>query len=126
MDNKVNDLCYAVKFENHKKNKIIFLLSKTFLFFIIGKVFFMSPKNSIASAFFLPRQILKNIDMPRQKPWHLLTAKVNFERCSYFLKALILETSFFLKSCKFFKSCCLSFSADEFEQLLLFSLCKPL
>ena len=33
VDNKVNDLRYAVKFENHVKNKNIFLLSKTFLFF---------------------------------------------------------------------------------------------
>ena len=44
MDNKVNDLHYAVNFESHVKTKIIFLLSKTFffinqLFFILGKVF---------------------------------------------------------------------------------------
>ena len=85
MDNKVNDLCYAVKFENHIKNKKN-LLSKTFLFwktnffFICGNIFLMSPKNSIASAFFLPRQILKNIDMPRQKPQQS-TAKANSECC---------------------------------------------
>ena len=35
----------------------------------------MSPKNSIASAFFLPTQILKNINMPR----HLPTAQANSE-----------------------------------------------
>ena len=28
--------------------------------------FFKIPKDLITSAFFLPRQILKNIDMPRQ------------------------------------------------------------
>ena len=94
MDNKVNDLRYAVKFENHVKNKKlfikqtnVFLLSKTFLslktiFFNSWKsVFFMSPKNSIASAFFLLRQILKNIDMPRLKPWYLPTAEANSKRC---------------------------------------------
>ena len=70
------------------KTKIIFLLSKTFLFFkinfffVLGEVFFMSPKNSIDSAFFLQRQILKNINMPRQKPRHLPTAEANSERCS--------------------------------------------
>ena len=79
MDNKVNDLRYAVKFENHVKNKNIFLLSKTFLFFLNQSLFILG-KVLTASAFFLPRQILKNIDMPRQKPWHLLTAEVNSER----------------------------------------------
>ena len=64
MDNKAKDLHYAVRFENHVKNKNnCFLLTKSFffkpLFFIIlGKVFFMSPKNLIASALFLQRQIL--------------------------------------------------------------------
>ena len=43
------------------KTKITFLLSEVFLF--LGKVLKIS-KNSISSAFFLPRQILKNIDMP--------------------------------------------------------------
>ena len=50
---------------------------------LLEKYFFKISKNSIASAFFfLPRQILKNIDMPWQKPWHLPTAKANFERCT--------------------------------------------
>ena len=67
------------------KTKIVFLLSTTFLFFkpiffILGKVFFLSLKNSIASAIFLPRQILKNIVMPQQKAQQLLTAKANSER----------------------------------------------
>ena len=59
MDNKANDLRYAVRFENHVKNKNnCFLISKKLLFFILGKVFFMSPKNLIASALLLQRQIL--------------------------------------------------------------------
>ena len=32
--------------------------------------------------FFLPRQILKKLDMPQQNPQHLLTAEVNFEHCT--------------------------------------------
>ena len=57
------------------KTKITFLLSETLLFFLEQKYilfsetyFFKNPKNLITSAFFLARQILKNIDMPRQKP----------------------------------------------------------
>ena len=42
--------------------------------------FFKIPKNLIASAFFLLRQMLKIIGMPWQKPQHLLTAKANFEQ----------------------------------------------
>ena len=63
------------------KDKNNFLLSGTsmFIYFILGDIFFKIPKNLIASAFFLPRQILKNIDMPQQKPQYLPTAKGNFE-----------------------------------------------
>ena len=57
------------------KTKIIFLLSETLLFFLEQKsilfsetYFFEIPKNLITSAIFLLMQILKNIDMPRQKP----------------------------------------------------------
>ena len=86
MDNKVNDLCYVVKFENHIKNKRFIKQNISFLenqfFFICGNIFLMSPKNSIASAFFLPRQILKNIDMPRQKPQQS-TAEANSECCMW-------------------------------------------
>ena len=86
MDNKVNDLCYAVKFENHIKNKRFIKQNISFLenqfFFICGNIFLMSPKNSIASAFFLPRQILKSIDMPRQKPQQS-TAEANSECCMW-------------------------------------------
>ena len=86
--NTVNDLHYEIKCENCVKDKNNFLLNKTFLFFfkqkniflILETYFFKIPKNLIASAFFLPRQILKNIDMPRQKPQHLSTAKANFKR----------------------------------------------
>ena len=46
----------------------------------------MSPKNLVASAFSLPRQILKNIDIPWQKPWHLPTAKANSECCNIYTK----------------------------------------
>ena len=58
MDNKVSDLRYAVKFENHVKNKNNFFIKRNIsfflnqIFFILGKAFFMSPKNSIDSAFF--------------------------------------------------------------------------
>ena len=39
--------------------------------------------HSIVSAFFfLPRQILKKLDMPQQNPQHLLTAEVNFKHCT--------------------------------------------
>ena len=82
---KVSDLRYAVKFENRVKNKNNFFMKQNiffknhfFFFLILGKVFFMSPKNSIDSAFFLPKQILKNINMPR----HLPTAQANSEGCS--------------------------------------------
>ena len=67
--------------------KKTFLLSGTFLFFLKQKYilfletyFFKISKNLITLALWLPRQILKNIDLPQQKPQHLLTAKVNFER----------------------------------------------
>ena len=56
------------------KTKIIFLF-KTLLSFLEQKYilfsetyFFKIPKNLITSAFFLLTQILKNIDMPWQKP----------------------------------------------------------
>ena len=54
------------------KTKTTFLLNETFLFFLEQKYilfsetyFFKIPKNLITSAFFLLRQILKKIDMPR-------------------------------------------------------------
>ena len=88
VNNTVNDLCHGIKFENRVKNRnnffikqnIYFLFLNNILkyikykiyFFILGKVFFFKiSKNSVASASFLPRQILKNIDMP--------TAEANFE-----------------------------------------------
>ena len=60
------------------------VLSETLFFFLEQNnilfsqtYFFKIPKNLITSAYFLPRQILKNIDMPQQKPlmlhwWNLL------------------------------------------------------
>ena len=71
------------------KTKINFLLSRTFLFFLKEKyTLFLATyllkiliKHLIALVFFLPRQILKNIDIPRQKPWYLLIAEANFECC---------------------------------------------
>ena len=75
MDNTVNDLSYEIKFENRVKDKKPFLLRETLLFFFKQKYilflethFFKIPKNLITSAFLLQGQILKNIDMPRQKP----------------------------------------------------------
>ena len=67
-----------------------FLLGETFFSFINKNIFFYSwkcifykiPKNSFALAFFLSRQILKNIDIPWQNPQHLPIAKANFERCT--------------------------------------------
>ena len=68
VDNTVYDMRYEIKLEN-------FLLSETLLFFLERKYilfsetyFFEIPKNLITSAIFLLMQILKNIDMPRQKP----------------------------------------------------------
>ena len=48
--------------------------------------FLKISKNLIGSAFFLPREILKNIDMPQQKPWHLPTAEANFKCWLTFLR----------------------------------------
>ena len=55
----VNGLRHEIKFEVCVKNIIIII---------------QLPRH-----FFLPRQILKNVDMPRQKPRHLPTAEANFE-----------------------------------------------
>ena len=89
--NTVNDLHYEIKFENHMKDKINFYISRTFIFFFkqkyilfLGDIFFQIPKNLIASAFYLPRLILKNIDMPR----HLLIAKMNF-KCWFVVKTYL-------------------------------------
>ena len=50
--------------------KLFYSCRKTFFFFLIST-------NLTASAFLLPRRILYNGDMPRQKP----TTEANFERC---------------------------------------------
>ena len=77
VDNTVNDLRYEIKFENCLNDKNDFFIQQniSFLFlkntyFISGGVFFKIPKNLIASALFLPRQILKK------------HAEANFERCT--------------------------------------------
>ena len=62
------------------REKFSFFLKK-YIFLFLETYFFQIPKNLIASAFFLPRQILENVDMPQQKPPHLPTATANFERC---------------------------------------------
>ena len=56
----------------------IFFLKQKYIFSYswLEKYFFKISKNSIASAFFLLRQILKNIDVPH--PWHLRNVEVNF------------------------------------------------
>ena len=61
-------------FENSVKNKNTF--------FIKQDISFLKKTKIIAWAFFLPRQIVKNIDMPRQNPRHLPAAEANFERCT--------------------------------------------
>ena len=70
MDNTVNDLRYEVKLENCMKDKINFFIKQniSFLFkqkyiLVLETYFFKIPKNLIALAFFLLRQILKTIDM---------------------------------------------------------------
>ena len=86
VDNTVNDLVVKWSLKIVWKTKITFLLRERILYFFDKKYFlfletyfFKIPKNLIASAFFLVRQILENIDMPQQKSWYLLTAKANFE-----------------------------------------------
>ena len=88
VDNTVNDQRYEIKFENCVRDKT-FLLSRTFLFFLkqkyilfLATYFFKILKHLIASAFVLLRQILKNTDMPWQKPRHLPIVTANFECCS--------------------------------------------
>ena len=75
VDNTLNGLRYDSKFENCVKDKNNFFIKQNIAFlswtkihFILGDIFFKISKNFFTSAFFLPRQILKNIDMPRQKP----------------------------------------------------------
>ena len=74
-DNTVNDLCYEIRFENCERQKKLFYVFTIYLFLNIffeqkyysWRHIFKIPKNLITSVF-LPRQILKNIDMPWQKP----------------------------------------------------------
>ena len=75
LDNTINDLRYEIKFENCVKDKNNFFikrniafLSWTKIYFVLGDISFKIPKSLITSAFFLPRQIVKNTDMPRQIP----------------------------------------------------------
>ena len=63
MDNIVNDLPHENKFEIYLKNIIIII---------------QLPRH-----FFLPRQILKNVDIPWQKPWHLPTVEANSKCCEW-------------------------------------------
>ena len=73
----IQSMIYVIKssLKIVRKTKITLLLSETLLFFFKQKdilflktYFFKITKNLITSAFLLPRQILKNIDMPLQKP----------------------------------------------------------
>ena len=61
VDNTVYGLRHEIKFEICVKNIIIII--------------------QLPWHFFLLRQILKNVNMPRQKPQHLPTAKANFKCC---------------------------------------------
>ena len=67
MDNTVNDL--------HHEIKLV----------IFGDIFFKISKKFTCLSIFLLRQILQNIDMPQQKPYHLLTAEANFEHWTIFI-----------------------------------------
>ena len=74
VDNAVNDLRYEIKFENCVKDKNNFFIKWNIAFLSWTKILFLEtyflkiPKNFITSGYFLPRQILKNEDMPREKP----------------------------------------------------------
>ena len=61
----------SLKFVWKKKNffvkRNIAFLSWIKIYFILEDMFFKIPKNIFTSEFFLPRQILKNKDMPWQK-----------------------------------------------------------
>ena len=76
VDNTADDPLHEIKFAYHVKNfkKLLFIKEDISLFLFLEKNFFKIPKNSVASAFFLPTQILKNIEMPRQNPRHLPNA----------------------------------------------------
>ena len=59
--NQVWKLC-----ERQKSETLLFFLEQKYILF--SETYFLKiPKNLITWAFFLPRQILKNIDMPWQK-----------------------------------------------------------
>ena len=70
------------------KTKITFLIGKIFLLIFKQKcIFFYSWKSIFLGSLriqlpqqflFLPRKILKNIDMSQRTPYHLLTAATNF------------------------------------------------
>ena len=49
-----------------KETIFFFFLQKNY-FLVSGKLFFLFYKNLTVSAFLLPRQILSNGDIPRQK-----------------------------------------------------------
>ena len=97
MGNTVNNLRYEIKSENCVKDKNNFFINQNIAFLFKQKhvlymetYFFKIPKKLLTSAFFfffyflffLPRQILKDIDMPRQKPQNLQTAEANFNCCT--------------------------------------------
>ena len=75
LDNTENDLRYEIKFEHRVKNKNNLFIKRNIAFLswkkkkiFLETYFFQIPENLITSAFFMSRQILKNIDMPRQRP----------------------------------------------------------
>ena len=87
VENAVNDLRYEIKFGNHVKNKNNFLIKQEIFFFKQKYRFFDSWKIiflrilriQLRRHFFAEADTRKH--MPRQKPWHLRTADVNFDRC---------------------------------------------
>ena len=52
----------------HQSKTFLFFFKQNFMFLFLKKGIFKNPKNSIALAFFSLRQIIKEKEMPWQKP----------------------------------------------------------
>ena len=63
MDNTVDDLRYETKFENCVRDKNNFLIMPNIAVLSWTRTYFI-----LREYFFLPKQMLKNIDMPRVMP----------------------------------------------------------
>ena len=78
------------------KQDISLFFKEEIYFLFLEKYFFKVPKNSFASVFFLPRETLKNIDMPRKNPRHFPVAEANYERCIFIKQEDSMDTTFFI------------------------------